>query len=58
METRTHQRGSLFDLCVLKKDELAKGNTVSGIDLLILRLKAVMMEEDVDWVMARVAELP
>lgn len=58
LEIQTHQRGVLFDLSVLRKNELAKGNDVSGIDLLILRQEAVMAEEDVVWVMAKVAKLP
>lgn len=60
MEIRTMQRRALFDLHVLRKDELAKGNNdkVTLLDLLILRQEAEMMEEDVNWVMVRVAKLP
>jgi len=52
------QRRMLFALCEQRKEDLANGIPVASLDKLILRQKAEMMEEDVDWVMARVAELP
>jgi len=57
-EIRAHQRGTLIDLHTLKKGEIAKGNSVEATDTLILKLESKMIEEDVNWVMARVAKLP
>jgi len=48
----------LFTLHEQRKEDLANGLPVQSLDKLILRQKAEMLEEDVDWVMARVAELP
>ena len=52
------QKNHLFELLMLKKSDQAIGKSTHALDILILKTKTTMEQEDVAWVEKNIAQLP
>ena len=56
-EIRVQQKGTLYELLIIKAINKKAGNKVEGLDNLIRKTIATMEQEDVAWVEKQVAEI-
>ena len=58
LEIRTLQKAMLFDLMLLKRDDVLDGILSKRLEILIHKTIATMEQEDVAWVQKQVSETP
>ena len=56
-EIRVQQKGTLYELLIIKAINKKAGNKVEGLDNLIRKTIATMEQEDVAWVEKQVAQI-